>query len=70
MRLSDRPYREWSIARANAALYTRPHIEAEVRALATCPGLAPYLRNALSGHLTRLPDPEADIDSSRLVGPN
>lgn len=70
MRLIDRPYPEWTIARANAALYTRPPIEAEVRALAACPGLAPSLRMALAGYLVQPLDPGADLDSERLVGPN
>lgn len=70
MRLVDRPYPEWTIARANAALYTRPAVEAEVSALATCPGLAPSLRAALAGYLAQPLDPGADIDSERLVGPN
>jgi len=70
MRLVDRPYPEWTVARANAALYTRPLVAAEVRALATCLGLAPGLRSALSGYLAQPLDPAADVDSARLVGPN
>jgi len=70
MRLIDRPHPEWTIARANAALYTRPIDEAEVRALAACPALASSLRAALAAYLAQHLDPEADGDAPRLVGPN
>jgi MOSC domain-containing protein YiiM len=70
MRLVERPHPEWTIARANAALYTRPVDEAEVRALAACPGLAAELRGTLSAYLAQQLDPEADGDAPRLVGPN
>jgi len=70
MRRIDRPHPEWTIARANAAFYTRPVDEAGVRALAACPGLAASLRGALSSYLAQQLDPEADGDAPRLVGPN
>ena len=70
MRRIDRPHPEWTIARANAALYTRPVDEAGVRALAACPGLAASLRGALSSYLAQQLDPVADGDAPRLVGPN
>ncbi|HKP74859.1 MAG TPA: MOSC domain-containing protein [Longimicrobiaceae bacterium] len=70
LRRVERSYPEWSIARANAALYTRPAMVDEVRALATCPGLAASLRMALAGYLAQQHDPEADGDARRLVGPN
>ena len=68
MRLVARPHPEWTIARANAALYTRPADEAEVRALATCPALAGELRGVLSGYLAQQVDPGVDTDAARLIG--
>ena len=68
--LKERPHPEWTIVRANAALYTRPAVEAEVRALAMCPALAASLRDALVAHVAARHEPGADMDAARLVGPN
>lgn len=70
VRLVERPHPEWTIARANAALHTRSAVEAEVRALAACPALAPSLAAALAGYLAIRHEPGADDESRRLVGPN
>ena len=70
IRLVERPHPEWSIARANAALYTRPVMEGEVRALAACPALAAGLRGVLGAHMAAQHEPGADADAARLIGPN
>lgn len=68
--LQERPHPEWTIARANAALYTRPVVEAEVRALAMCPALAAGLRDVLAAYVAAQHIPGGDADAARLVGPN
>lgn len=63
----DRPYPEWTIARANEALYTRPRAVDEIAGLAACPALAESLKSALRHFLGMQHDPDDDL---RLVGPN
>ena len=65
--LVDRPYGEWTIARANEALYTRPRAVDEIAGLAACPALAESLAAALRHFLGMQHDPDDDL---RLVGPN
>lgn len=63
----ERPHPEWTIARANAALYTRPRDVDEILALTAVPALAPSLAAGLAQHVALRHDPG---DETRLVGPN
>ncbi|HEX8904255.1 MAG TPA: MOSC domain-containing protein, partial [Longimicrobiaceae bacterium] len=65
--LLERPHPEWTIARANAAIYTRPRDADEILALAAVPALAPSLAQALAQYVALRHDPG---DEGRLVGPN
>jgi MOSC domain-containing protein YiiM len=65
--LLERPHPDWTIARANAALYTRPRDAAEILGLAAVPALAASLRKGLEQYAALQHDPG---DDGRLVGPN
>jgi MOSC domain-containing protein YiiM len=65
--LLERPHPEWTVARANAAIYTRPRDVDEILALTAVSALTRELAEGLAQYVALRHDPG---DDDRLVGPN
>ncbi|MDO7844959.1 MOSC domain-containing protein [Hymenobacter sp. M29] len=68
LELLERPYPEWTVARANSAKYEQRHNRALVAELAACPALGQHWLRKMQGRLSGvLP---LNDDANRLQGPN
>jgi MOSC domain-containing protein YiiM len=67
LRLLERPYAQWSVARANEIMHHQGHDRTGAAALAACPLLAPNWQATLRARAERDLHPDTE---RRLVGPN
>ncbi|MGK7896799.1 MAG: MOSC domain-containing protein [Xenococcus sp. (in: cyanobacteria)] len=65
--LQERPYPQWTIARANEIMHHEPNNREDAAALAACPFLAPNWQQTLSRRANKSLNPDS---ASRLWGQN